>query len=144
MSSFSLIQKYKNLTALFEDRFGIEPPTRLDINDEIDILRDKLGMIDEEGAVFDFGDLVSSLRRIRTSVGLNRFNSSDNPLVIEFLKAEAFSETLEALMDGLSGTDRIGKRDSWRKENPEADAYLALFGFSGRIQSREAYNMVVD
>ena len=129
--------------SLFEEIFGIELPTRVDIDNEIDLSRDKLGIIDEEGAVFDFGDLVSSLRTIRRSVGLNRFNSSNNPIVVEFLKAEKFSEELEAVLDGLSSEERIDMRDSWRKEHPEADAYLALFGFSGRIQSREAYDMIV-
>ncbi|KKN03106.1 hypothetical protein LCGC14_1110980 [marine sediment metagenome] len=129
---------------LFEEIFGIKLPTRLNIDNEIDLSRDKLGIVDEEGAVFDFGDLVSGLRMIRRSVGENRFNSSGNPIVVEFLKAEKFSEELEAILDGLSSEERLGMRDSWRKDNPEADAYLALFGFSGRIQSREAYNMVVE
>ncbi len=127
---------------IWEEMLGIELPKVVNIDDEIDIAVDSLGIVNEDGGVYDFGNVVSRLRAIRTSVGENKFNKSDNPLVVEFLKAEAISEELEALMDGLPSDERIALRDSWRKDNPEKDAYLALFAFSGRIQSMEAYDLV--
>lgn len=137
---------------------GIPLPGRVSIKNEIDKNLARLGQLDEEGEfgeIYDFGDFVSDLREIRRAVGDRRFEACDSPFVRAFLEAEESRERYELYVlehwDGLIpeeireiGTEPAqGQRDEWRALHPEDDARLAMWGFGGRIQTQEAYDLVV-
>jgi len=76
---------------------GFPLPTRLNITNEIENELAKLGVVDEDGSIYDFGDFVSSLRQIRQQVGDNRFNKADSPFITGFLEAETVRGEFENL-----------------------------------------------
>lgn len=131
--------------SFWEQWFGIQLPSRVNIDESVNDMIDLLGTETLEGDIYHFGDLVSGIREIRNRVGSNRFNDSDNPIVIGFRQADKYSTELEKLLEGVEDVDKRSEiRVNFRQSNPLADAYLSLYAFDGRIQSLDAYNRLVN
>lgn len=151
------IDKLQEKKGEWYEYFKIPLPRRVSIKNEMNKNLAKLGQLDEEGEfgqIYNFGDFVSDLREIRRAVGDKRFDACDSPFVKAFLEAEESRGRYELYVlehwDGLIPEEirEIGKepaqgqRDEWRALHPEDDARLAMWGFGGRIQTQEAYDLV--
>ena len=142
------IKDLKDKKGAWYEYLGFELPKRVSVAGEIEKVVAQMGDVQEDGSTADFGDVVSALRDIRRSVGDKRFLKADSPLIAGFLEAEAIREEYEAAAEAyleanpeLSGLPKEWQAE-WRKADPEKDAHLAMYGFPGRLQTREAYDLV--
>ncbi|HUS04502.1 MAG TPA: hypothetical protein VMY79_03150, partial [Dehalococcoidia bacterium] len=92
---------------------GFPLPERVNITNEIDNELTKLGVVDEDGSIYDFGDFVSALRQIRQRVGDQRFNKADSPFITGFLEAETVRGEFEGLPYQPISLMDSGDWDSW-------------------------------
>jgi len=127
------VDKLNDKKGAWYEILGFSLPERVSLSGEIEKEYAKLGEVDEEGHIYNFGDFVSALRLMRQRVGDNRFNKADSPFIQGFLDAEIIREEFEQLpyqpiylMDSedwepwlhyqaLSGEEKV----QFAKDNPE-------------------------